>query len=175
MKELMIDIETLGVNIRCPVLEIGAVVFSGTDILDKNLFRLDLQQQFDVGRKADWSTLNWWMGQDPRVREMVFGGFRDNCVKSLQQFLGFYSKHQPKLVWCKGLSFDLPIIESLLEDFGLLAPWRYYNTRDLRTLSALLGDAGKTKAQDAHSAEADCLHQIKLLALARERFGLPVA
>lgn len=175
MKELMIDIETLGTNIRCPVLEIGAVVFTDTDIIAKNTFRLDLQQQFDRGRRPDWSTLNWWMGQDPRIREMVFGGYRDHCAKALSQFLAFHAQHSPGLIWCKGLSFDLPIIESLLADFDLREPWKFYKTRDLRTISALLGREGQSKAPDAHSAEADCIHQIKLLNVARKQYGLPVA
>lgn len=175
MKELMIDIETLGTNVNCPVLEIGAVVFVGADIIERNCYKLDLQQQFVKGRQPDWSTLNWWMGQDPRVREMVFGGYRDDCFKALQQFNIFYNKHQPKRTWCKGLSFDLPIIESLMQDFDCTVPWKYYDTRDLRTFSALLGREGRSKAQDAHSAEADCLHQIKLLNGARKQYGLPAA
>lgn len=176
MRELMIDIETLGSTVRSPVLEIGSVVFEGNNIIAEDLQRLDLQQQFNLRRMPDWSTLTWWMAQNPAVREQVFGGYRGNCQQALQKFHIFVDKQNPQRIWCKGLSFDLPIIESLLMDFKLPPPpWKFWDTRDARTVIALLGKDGRVKAQNAHSSIDDCRHQIKLLNMARDRFQLPVA
>ena len=75
---LMIDIETLGINIskNIVILSIAAVEFDlKTGELGREFYeRVDIQSCLDLGMKVDASTLFWWLKQNPISKNELFNG-----------------------------------------------------------------------------------------------------
>lgn len=151
---LMIDIETLGINPNAPIISIGAVDSDG------NVFHeyLDIQSQLEKGALVDWSTVHWWMQQDDAARDKL-QEFGTSAEEVLRRFIDAY-KWKDMEVWCNGLNFDLPIIESAFRRFGILPPWQYYNCRDFRTLKKLYPSVSLPRPAVAHDALEDAKAQM---------------
>lgn len=160
MKNLMIDLETLGTNPDCPVISLGAVFFDGTGLGERFYAVLDVEAQMDAGRKASASTIKWWMGQGDAAKKVFREGGQDTKTV-LEEFSQFCVIHgawvQP---WSKGANFDIVIMEDLFRFYDLPVPWKYSQVRCFRTFE-------KTNCQGVnipfdgvqHDALADALHQ----------------
>lgn len=161
MEHVMIDIETLGTQHNAVILSIAAVEFDETGKIGRQFYeKIELQSAVDVGLKIDSDTLIWWTTQKPTVfKELFIDALPIKRV--LKRFISWFQPNN-KYVWANSPSFDLIIIKHALKTCGLPTPWKYYNERCVRTLSALVPGV-KEKAipsQQAHNALADCLHQI---------------
>lgn len=131
---LMIDIETLGRRNKAPVVSIGAVLFDKEGIKKEFEIVFDLYDQIDKGvRIVDYSTIKFWINQGEAAKKI----FRDNGVATepgLRQFCKWIKQNcDPKTVRVWGNGFDIPIMESMFNDYGVALPWHYRNIRDLRT------------------------------------------
>lgn len=76
MKNLLIDVETLGVDSNAVLLQIAGVVTDSELSVDDMLasrfqIKLDARQQKDSGRTIDAATLKFWKEQPIEVREQV--------------------------------------------------------------------------------------------------------
>ena len=174
MNHCMIDIETTGTRPGCKVLQIGAVMFGGP----REMFMFE---EFSVcigpGRwpgaanmVEDKSAMEWWDKQDPVVRARVFGGTTTPMI-ALMRFGDFLSEHKPEQVWCRGASFDFPVLAAAYDAVGLPVPWKYSAEMCQRTALRMAG-VEATKGDGSHDAVVDCRQQIKDLWWAWEVLGI---
>ena len=158
MKEMMIDIETLGLKPGCIVVEIAFVMFDLKTGLCAfpNTYLLSIREQRVMGLTSDDETWDWWQKR---------GGLPTGALASPIDVLGilgqFYEEHQPQRIWARGADFDFPILRALFEAYLLECPWPYYQQCDQRTLTQLA-----QSTSPSHRALADCHRQIRHLSCA---------
>lgn len=141
VKDLMIDIETLGTKPGSVILSIGAVAFDAeTGELASNSFYRALSPIHcqSVGLTMDAETVAWWMIQSPEAQAAAFSG-RDHPSLALLGLANFVLVHDPLRVWAKPPAFDIVLLESVYHRLTLQIPWGYKSLRDCRTLFDVTG------------------------------------
>jgi len=168
MKDLMIDIETLGTGSNAVVVSIGAVLFDRDtgEIGPKFSKNLAYQDQLTVGRKVTESTIGWWMSQSNEARCNSFMKVSHSTKDALLDFKEFIESNVSDdcRPWGNGPSFDLVILESLFDDFDIKHPWHFRHVRCLRTFKDLIYN-GKDLVREGvyHDALDDAVHQAKIV------------
>lgn len=173
MKDLMIDIETLGHTSETPVISIGAVFF---DIEKKILgptfyMALDVNEQIERGRKPSGSTLQWWLQQSDAAKR-VFHEKAQPAPQVLQLFVNWYKtggnmalghalpEKQRAYIWGNGSTFDISIMEHILRDYKIELPWGYNKAMDLRTFKRFVAKGQQVVKQGVdHNALDDAVSQ----------------
>lgn len=159
----MVDIETLGIKNNAPVMSLGAVLFNSGGMYDRFYIRFNVEGQIDSGiRKVDGQTIKWWMSQEGAAQK-VFSEQAIDTKAGLEFFITFYKETLLKYglenkdlkVWGNGPTFDMTIMESLFEDYGLKAPWYFRGIRDLRTFKEFVYDGSQTERVGTHHNALD--------------------
>ncbi len=173
----MVDIETLSTASNACILTIGAIRFdryteiSKVDIvetlkkMDVFYCKIDIGSCEELGLKMDVDTLKWWMKQSTEAIEEAFFGERMALKDVLLAFTQWFKGSD--YIWSHGDDFDTVILGEAYRKCGLQSPWKYWNTRDTRTLFDV---AKVTKEmmpnENLHNAVFDCYRQILGVALA---------
>jgi len=72
---VMVDIETVGLNIGAAIVEIGAVEFGHRELGDTFHRSVSLTSSQEAGLTIDADTVEWWLGKHPEVApEVLVGG-----------------------------------------------------------------------------------------------------
>lgn len=163
MKDLMIDLETLGVNEDAIVLSIGAVFFDvETGELGQSYYvELDADEQLKLGRKINYSTILWWIKQSEAAK-MALKEQGENVGPALKRFkLWVENVGGPDVrPWGNGSMFDIGIIESLLIKYDIPIPWSFRNIMDLRTFQRFVANGSKIpRSEGHHNAQTDAKDQ----------------
>ena len=157
-----IDIETLGTSPDTVVLTIGGIKFDPMEddgLHSQFYYRLDADEQIEMGRTVDEKTLEWWEKQPEEIRKEAMDPEDrisvEETLKALNKWLVGVDK-----IWCQGPVFDICILENLYKQIGLHHNWPFYIIRDSRTLFSLM-DKDPRKEIDfaAHNALADAIVQ----------------
>lgn len=171
MKDIMLDIETLGNKPGCIILAIGAVKFDlQTGALGESFFaRISMADSISKRFKNEGATMDWWQQQDPELREYMFTGKE----KIFDVFKKFWKYSYGCNVWGNGIMFDNAIMRHTYEKLGFKQnPWHYRNDRDLRTIIDLaLNQLGipcwqpgeDEKGLKQHHPLHDAIKQVKYL------------
>ena len=144
MKDIMVDLETMGVGYRAAIVSIGAVRFDpvackvGNDFQSKFYETIDLEDAQAAGQTIDASTVIWWLAQSTKARAAIISRGMP-LPTALRQFALFIGDN---FVWGNGSNFDNRILRDAYELFGMVVPWHYRNDRDMRTLVALAETMG---------------------------------
>ncbi|MFA7188682.1 MAG: 3'-5' exonuclease [Sphaerochaetaceae bacterium] len=166
MKHVMIDLETLSTDPDAAFISIGACQFDPDEgkIYKLNFYTLINWKSAMKGRSVSASTLQWWLKQD---REAIKGIMDSGSSPGLKQALMWLSDWFPtgSMVWSNGANFDLPILEHAYTQYEIeqYIPWKYHDTRDVRTICALV--EGMIDRKDypfkgtPHNALDDAIHQ----------------
>lgn len=154
----MIDIETLGISLDAPVIQIGYVDTLGRE----KEWTLKMDEALAIG-KMDIPTLKWWMCQSAEAGESVTSG--DTCLYDAIHELNVLLKKVDH-VWAHA-SFDFPL---LVQATTKINPsprinWNYKNLRDLRTIEHFFGDKieWEERTGNHHTALDDARYQMKHL------------
>lgn len=135
MSHLMLDFETLGTNPNAVVLSLGAVIFDAKEIKKSHYWTFNIEEQIKGGRSVSPDTVMWWIGRGDKAKE-VFKQCKELGI-SLEHFVGefaqFLSQEVDLKVWGNAATFDVTIIEDILELMGQPLPWKYFNQRCYRT------------------------------------------
>lgn len=162
--DLMLDIETLGINSTAPILSIGWCYFNydqpELEPYNKGHAHFDVVEQCKkYGRVIDPDTVRWWFNQSDNARSAVFAP----RPSSFQAFMaGLAAKLDgADSVWAKGPDFDCVILKSLADACGFSYRWPFWKHRCVRTLCALFPELANSVAMEgtAHNALADAIHQ----------------
>jgi len=173
VKQVMIDLETLGTKPGCVVLEVGAVCFefgsSERSEFQRSFGIVDQMQTY--GLKSDPETVKWWshperaplllaMEEEPHALT-----FRDGLAE-----LGFWIAGQGGVapgIWANSPSFDCSILKEGYERVKLPLPWKYHQERDQRTWLVAAGFARASEVLPApggaHRALVDANYQVQVV------------
>ena len=162
MAGVMLDLETLGFTHNCVVLTLGAVKFDPYNLLEPHTplyFRINVDEQTELGRTIDDSTVAWWGKQPAAAQEEAMGDNGDrvtmeDATSQLSKYLVGCNK-----IWAQGPLFDICILEHFYKMIGKPVPWQYWQIRDSRTIGDMGDYTAKTGNQDAHNALADAFSQ----------------
>lgn len=177
IKHFMVDIETLSTAVNAVVLSIGAVEFDPfTGKIEREFYRevrLDMQRD----RHISGDTVQGWAKQltennedniltNPNAKKVD----PYNAVFNLAEFLkcSAYGVTAPEEyrnieVWACDPDFDLAILSNLYGELNLPVPWKFWNTRSVRTVRMLNKIAGIEVPEQSvtHNALEDCIRQAK--------------
>ena len=168
MKHLMVDIETMGTNVDCPIIQIGAVYFElSTGKIGKEfLINIDLKDSMEHGAVPDGSTIYFWLTQSQEARDSLLDPKTPFLteIDGLVQFNEFWQGATE--VWSHA-TFDFVILQHAMQRRNI-RPWiNFREAKDIRTLTFL---AGMTKEEVAatkivrkgtqHNALSDALFQV---------------
>lgn len=143
MKNVMLDIETLGTSKNSVIISIGAVFFNpATGELGSEFYQTITQSSCEaIGLEVDESTLKWWSEQSEEAQAVLHCTNKAHIVFALQDFKSWIlvnatgNKHAE--IWGNGSSFDCGIVDNAYRRCNIKLPWRYANERDVRTIVAL--------------------------------------
>jgi exodeoxyribonuclease VIII len=166
MKNVMIDLETLGNGSDAVIISIGACEFSVDEGLGRTFYmRVDPQSCVDAGLKMDVSTVMWWMQQSDQAR----AAFKGKGAVPLEFMLAELATWYPAgaCLWGNGATFDNVILSNAYKAVKGQRPWEFWNDRCYRTLKALRPDVKMERAGTHHNALDDAkdqsVHAIALL------------
>jgi exodeoxyribonuclease VIII len=170
MKDVMLDLETLGNRSNAAIISIGAVFFdiSTGDIGDKFYTSISLESSLRYG-DVDGSTLAWWMKQSSEAQSVFNDAKSVPLLDALAHFSSFIgSKKNSVYVWGNGATFDNVILSNAYVRASMPRPWHYSKDCDVRTLAKLgrdiIGTDFKEKTSNvgtAHNALDDAIFQVK--------------
>lgn len=158
MKDLMIDLETLGTDKDSVILSIGACFFD-TEALElgpQYYARLEIETQLLSGRSLDEEALEFWRSQSTQAKK-VFKEPTSDTLRSITEFCEWAKANSsvPFYVWANGAAFDIPIIEDLIKQCQLEVPWEFRHVQDLRTFRRFVGNDEKIPRKGTHHNALD--------------------
>jgi exodeoxyribonuclease VIII len=138
MRELMVDIETMGTGKDAPIIQIGAVYFSMETgkTGDEFLINIDLEDSMKNGVVPDARTIYWWAGQSSEAGRMLQDPAPVNEFKGLQEFNQFAAR--ATRVWSHA-TFDFVMLMTAMQRMDIKPMIHYRKARDIRTLTGLAG------------------------------------
>ncbi|WP_224250578.1 MULTISPECIES: 3'-5' exonuclease [Klebsiella/Raoultella group] len=169
----MIDIETLSTQPNAAICAIGAVFFEpSTGQIGPSFYEtIDPRTSQVRGAHISADTVMWWLRQDKEpISELV--NSKSHEIEVMINFARFIEDASPETmkkllkVWCKGGSFDFPIIKSAFERSSLegvpMLPWNFWNEccfRSLLTIAGTIGYVPHPRRSVAHNALTDAVYQ----------------
>jgi hypothetical protein len=140
----MFDIETLGKESNSVILSMAAIHFKPEDkptpqeLRDSAFFvKFDAKDQIKrLNRKVGRTTMEWWAKQCENVRKKSFNPSPEDVrfeegYEAMREWAK--SKNDPKCwVWARG-NLDQLVLDSMEEQLGLDAIWKFERWRDVRT------------------------------------------
>lgn len=159
---VMVDLETLGKLPTSAFTSIGACLFEPhSDWIGETFhMHVSLANATRTGLTMDASTVLWWLEQDDSARHTLINGQDDAAplITALEAFAAFVPAGAD--IWCKGASFDFPILKYAYHLIGMEEPWEFRNEWDVRHE---MKRAGLVSPGTHHNALADAVHQAKLV------------
>lgn len=143
-KHMVVDIETLGIQLGSPLLSIGAVC--GT----RTFYVVISPTQGQV----DMNTFNWWHS-DQVSQEAKDHVFRLNPLirrqplsYALKSFKHFLFECGASFMWGCSPDFDFGHLAHWYKEVGLEVPWEFWQLRDIRTIRGFLSPEEKAAVED---------------------------
>lgn len=160
MKDLMIDIETMGIKPGCPVISIGAVYFDRYTGETGDQFYMSMGANALFYGELDNDTVEWWGAPErsQAYQQMMAGECSPPVVANA--FASFIKEDTKP--WGNGSVFDITILEAWFAMFNVKTPWKFWNIRDVRTVVDIAGINPRDypRLGTYHNALDDCLTQI---------------
>lgn len=176
--EVMLDLETLSTRPNAVITVIGAVKFTRKgnlqplEKLDTFYRRINIQSCINIGLRIDKNSLDWWNQQDKNIKyEAIDNPDRVSLEEALNEFKTWFGRCEK--IWGNGDDFDCTILGEAYTRANMETPWKFWNTRDVRTLFDL-GGIRKYDLPDnnEHHALHDCYRQIVGVKRALKNLGL---
>ena len=175
MRNIMIDIETLGTSHTSLVLSIGAVEFDANGVSKEFEVVIQPESCEALGLTVDVRTVLWWLDQSKEAQDAFLVGKKLALPRALAELVSAFN-WKDAIVWSNGSDFDFPILENAFAACGVEAPWKYYNKRDFRTLKRIVPSAEyedvKVDATLGHKALDDAKSQALTLINIMNHLGL---
>ena len=192
--DIMIDDETLDVEPTAIILTLGAVAFKPKEGIvatkAKHYTSFDMVEQVGMGRTMSADTINFWMKAGNEEEREAKNRAREDAFKpgidlkgGLQRFDEFVRSLEPDpkkvVMWCKGMDFDIAQLNSAYKMCGMENPWRYWNSRDMRTSVAHAEEKSGKKFELSregtyHNALDDAIYQAHEMCWVYKELGLKV-
>lgn len=165
MKNIMVDMETLGTTADAVIVSIGAIKFDLDGAIDDAGFyaSISIDSNHEAKRKISEDTFLWWLKQGPAAQS-VFHESKQTLKAALID-LADWIGHDDYIMWSNGADFDLPMLAHAYSCFAMEPPWKFWNSRCFRTYKNLPG-AKKFSVPHAgvkHNALSDAHNQVQTL------------
>ncbi|WP_339140668.1 3'-5' exonuclease [Pseudoalteromonas galatheae] len=172
MKDVMLDIETMGQGPRAAIITIGACFFDPMtgDIGAGFEVSVDLSSSAMLC-EMDASTVLWWLEQDDEARQKLLAHDVLPLAEALGEFDQWVSQienFKARKIWGNGATFDNAIVRNAFDACQMKTPWPYFGDRDVRTIvdlgRRLFNFDPKTDMPfegTRHNALDDAIHQAK--------------
>lgn len=165
MKDVMIDLETMGLGVNAAIIAIGAVEFDlEAKMLGRTFYALvDLQSSVDAGGEIDPSTVMWWLAQSKEARSALLeeGILIDQALSNFGLWL---LECGPDVkVWGNGADFDNVILAQAFRRSDFSVPWKFWNNRCFRTFKNMLPECPSPFIGIQHNALDDAKYQAEYL------------
>jgi exodeoxyribonuclease VIII len=180
MKDIMIDLETVGTEATAGIFTIGALEFNPfTGETGKEFYRIiELQSCIDAGLTIDASTIYWWLVQSKAARTEIVETNRTPIKVALDEFIKFCGSvavndlsskgtYPDIRLWGNGSDFDNAKLQYVYFKCGKKYPIDFWNSRDVRTVVGFYPQTLFKEWKTAnlrsgyHNALEDCKYQIK--------------
>lgn len=168
MKHVMVDLETLGTSADAVIMSIGAVRFDleTGDIDDLGFYAsVSVDSNLELKRRVSEDTLLWWLKQSPAAQK-VFHEPKIELPEALADFSDWLGTDD-NYMWSNGADFDLPMIAHAYTQARIEVPWKFWNSRCMRTYKNLPGAKNiKFDAEGVkHNALSDAVNQARQVQL----------
>lgn len=170
MNNVMIDLETLGINNNAMILSIGAAKFDfdaptqDAAVTDSIYMRLDITTMPLSHFIMDPETVLFWMSDKMQdARSALFQDEPLPIMTALSSFAQWYGP-EPLPTWGNGAAFDNVILRSAYKVMGEEVPWGFRDDHCFRTLKTGVPREvfSKVKAMGtAHQALHDAVWQAR--------------
>lgn len=173
MKNIMLDLETLGTTADSVIVSIGAVYFDETGLGTEIYIPINIESSLTAGRKVTAGTLRFWFAQSKEAQDSTFASndiapSLASALESFRKFV-FLAGDTKVTVWGMGSDFDCAMLADTYTAMGMTLPWKYSSARCFRTLRALYPEVAPDEARAGvyHNSLADAktqaLHAVKIL------------
>lgn len=174
-KDLILDIETLGLKPGATILEISA--WCGGHGLTISIDPKSHPGTFDLPTLLWWSTV-----PSEEAKKHAFGSDVKRCPLEVAicRFDEFIREHKPDFFWGCSPDFDFGHLEFWFKFYGKEIPWKYHQLRDVRTirdflpkekLDSLIAKTGSF-GEFPHMASFDADLERRIVDEVRTRFSL---
>lgn len=169
MRDVMIDIETLGTTAGCVILSIGAVAFDApSQVLGARHYGVvSIASSLSLGATVDQGTVDWWSKRTPQAQRVLFEALSPaapsliDALDRLSDYLLGQGSPSDLRIWGNGSDFDNVLLVAAYAQAGRKQPWRFYNHRCFRTLKNLFPGFEPVREGEHHNALDDALHQAR--------------
>lgn len=184
MRDVMVDLETLGTVPGCVILSIGAVAFSQEDGLDAQGFYCVLHRPSceEAFLSVDPDTVRWWQNQNEEARavlEQSMDAARSlplaKGLERLNSYLGRFGGRGDVRLWGNGSDFDNALLSVAYDAAKVTPAWSYRNNRCYRTLKNLASELKLERQGTHHDAFDDACNQARHLLQILEARGLTLS
>lgn len=169
LQHIMLDLETLGTRPGDIILSIGAVKFDVEKGLGEEFYiTIDPESSKAAGFRAQKSTLEWWDKQSEEARKAAFKG--EMAVEhALIKLTMWMPPVDFTVVWGNGANFDNALLAAAYRIMKMDTPWKFWNDRCYRTISAMFLNKRVERVGTYHNALDDAKTQaLRLIAMAQE-------
>lgn len=209
MNDFLLDFETFGSTSNAAVVDLSGIPFNPDPTQMESFSELVARGKrikFSLSsqrgnRLFSTGTLEWWKSQSAEARLNLAPSEADlDVVAGIKEFLQYLKDNNvdpwKSLAWCRGMSFDFPILTDLVRgierekgiaekdiDTFALEPVKFWNQRDVRTAieaySMVRGQTttplpkGVLNGFIAHDSIHDCAKDILMLKYA-QRYTLGI-
>lgn len=156
---IMLDLETMGVEYNAAVVSIGACSFTREGIKDTFYTNVDLESSVKYLSTMSASTVMWWLKQSDEARRALVEPTPVNLPTALEEFTQWCNKVGEAEYWCRGKDFDFPILASSYYRLGRNSPYltsKLNCYRQARKDNPLVEDDTTIAV---HNALLDCINQ----------------
>jgi len=177
IREIMVDLETMGTGTNSAIVAIGAVDSNGVSFG----YTVSLESCIDAGLEMDASTVLWWLQQSDEARR-IFA--KDVPRAPLKEALSVFSefvlgipdpttKRGQVRLWGNSAAFDLGLLGNAYDKLKMNRPWKYWEEACYRTLKNLRRDIPQgpivgVKHNAVDDARSQLVHLQKLLAATQQ-------
>lgn len=165
----MLDLETLGTRPGDTILSIGAVLFTPEDGVTSEFYcTINQQSSKDAGLRAQKSTIEWWQKQSPEAKAAAFKG-ELSLESALKQFSMWLNATDTTLIYGNGANFDNALLAAAYRAMKMDVPWKFWNDRCYRTISAMFAKTKVERVGTYHNALDDAKTQaLRLIHMCKE-------
>jgi hypothetical protein len=164
MKDVMLDLETLGNGKNSALCQIGACYFDRHTGVVGETFKInvDVISTIRSGADLDGETVYWWLNQSEEARQSILAEPRIDINIAVILLNEFLAKENNVIIWSHA-TFDFVTIMETYKRLQVKPTFSFRSARDIRTLVDLAKVSVKDVKRDGvhHDALADCLHQVK--------------
>lgn len=170
MKDMMVDLETLGTVPGCSILSIGAVRFDPRtgEMGDEFYVAVSRLSCKEAGLHESASTVKWWESQSPEARKVLDEAASTAKSFGLSTALAAFNSYIQTVVgtrmWGNGADFDNALLRCAYHAVSLSPKLAPYNGRCYRTVKNLAPHIKLDKRQGTfHNALDDAKSQAQHL------------